>query len=121
MNEEDQLEIDTCKAVEILGKWAVRGMIMGQIKEKYGTTRWYAYFGNLNFHTLFYPRYMFNQFKYDWMWAFDCKYGSQIFEYTGLNWLFIKWQIFCYRQAYKEVKRKYPKVHNCIDYKELLK
>ena len=118
--EQDEIDTQVCMATHVLEKWARRGMISGQIKEKYGTTRWYAYFGNLNFHTLFYPRHMFNRFKYKWMWTFDIYYGSQIFKYTGLNWLFVKWQVFCYRQAYKEVKRKYPKARNCIDHKELL-
>lgn len=117
---QEKLEYDTCKAVSILNKWAIRGMIMGQIKEKYNTTRWYAYIGNLNFHSILYPRHMYSRYKYKWMWRFDCKYGYSIFRYTGLNWILTKWQIFCYKSAYREVEKKYPNVKNCIDHRELL-
>ena len=117
---QEQLENDTCAAVSIIDKWARRGMIMGQVKEKYNTTRWYAYIGNLNFHSILYPRHIYSRYKYNWMWEFDCNYGYAIFKYTGLNWLLTKWQIFCYRQAYKEIQKKYPNVRNCIDHTELL-
>lgn len=120
-DERDQLEHDTCLAVDIISKWARRGMIMGQLKEKYNTTRWYAYIGNLHFHSILYPRHMYSRYKYKWMWRFDCKYGYAIFKYTGLNWLLTKWQIFCYKSAYKEIDKKYPNVRNCIDHRELLK
>lgn len=120
-DEEDKLENETCLAVEIISKWARRGMIMGQVKEKYNTTRWYAYFGNLSLHTFFYPRHMYTRYKWKWMWTVDQIYIKALFRFIGLNYIFIKWQIFCYKSAYKEIEKKYPNVDNCIDYRELLK
>lgn len=116
--EEHYKQLSEC--LNIFEKWARRGRIMGQIKEKYDTTRWYPYFGNLTVHDIFYPRYMYNQFKWDWLWKLSC-HSNSFFKYTGIEWIYVKWQIFCYKMAYKECFKKYPNFKDhCISYPELL-
>lgn len=110
---------DINESLDIIEKWADRGRIMGQTKEKYLSTRWYAYLGTeLGLNTIFYPRHMYYRFP-KWTYPIDSAIKS-IFKYTGIQYLFVKWQVFCYRQAYKEVLRKYPKVDHSIDHEEIL-
>lgn len=107
------------ESLAIIEKWAVRGMIMGQTKEKYLSTRWYAYLGiDLDLNTIFYPRHMYYRFP---RWTHPINnFSKYIFKYTGVQFLFVKWQVFCYRQAYHEILRKYPNVDHCIDHEEIL-
>lgn len=106
------------ESLKIIDKWAKIGMIMGQTKEKYGSTRWYVYFGNLSVHKLFYPQY----FYYQWpKWTSRLNnYSEDFFKLIGLNALFIKYQVWCYRKAYHEILVKYKVVDHCIDCDELL-
>lgn len=118
-DDHDYENINGC--LEIFEKWATRGRIRGQIEDKYGSTRWYAYFGYLTIHDIFYPRHYYNQFKWKWLWVLSC-HSNPFFKYTGIEWLYIKWQIFCYRSAYAECFKKFPQFKNhAIDYSELLK
>jgi hypothetical protein len=107
-------------SIDIFHKWARRGMIMGQIKEKYYSTRWYAYLGTaLSLHSIFYPQHIYNRFP-KWLHKLDYKVFIPFFRYTGMSYLFGKWQVFCYKQAYKEVLTKYPHVDHCINFEELV-
>lgn len=115
-----ELENDLYDSLWIFEKWAGRGLIMGQIKEKYDTTRWYAYLSTeLSLHKFLYPRHYYNQFP-KWLNKLDRYVFSPIFKYTGINIVFRKWQYFCYTQAYKEVLTKYPDVQHCINYTEII-
>lgn len=113
-------ERDIYDSLDVFHKWASRGLIMGQIKEKYDTTRWYAYLsGDLCLHTIFYPGHYYNRFP-KWLRKIDDNIVSLIFYYTGMTYLFRKWQYYCYTQAYKEVLTKYPDVQHCINYTEII-
>lgn len=94
----------------------------GQAKEKYGTVRFYASFGYLSLHTLFYPGYAFSQFP-KWLWKLDCDLGFLLMN-SFLNELFIKWQAIIYRKAYKNALKKWSHLREEIlcgaDHKELL-
>jgi len=120
MKTRNELYSDISDSLDVFEKWASRGLIMGQIKEKYDTTRWYAYLSTeLELHTLFYPRHMYNRFP-NWLRKLDRAIFRPFFKYTGINIVFRKWQYFCYIQAYKEVLTKYPDVQHCINYTEIL-
>lgn len=120
MKSRKELYSDISDSLDVFDKWASRGLIMGQIKEKYDTTRWYAYLSTeLSLHTLCYPGHYYNRFS-KWLRTLDRYVFSPIFKYTGINIVFRKWQYFCYVQAYKEVLTKYPDVQHCINYTEIL-
>jgi hypothetical protein len=120
MKNDKKLYSDICDSLDIFYKWASRGFIMGQIKDKYDTTRWYAHLsGGLSLHTLCYPRHYYNRFP-KWLNKIDRYVFEPIFKYTGINIVFRKWQYFCYTQAYKEVLTKFPDVQHCINYTEIL-
>lgn len=110
-------DLDGC--LEIFYKWARRGFISGQIKEKYDTTRWYANFGIWGLHGIFYPRHSYYRWP-AWTWNLN-ELSQKIMNYTGFMWLVIKWQKFSYASAYKECFKLYPEFKNhCIDYPEFI-
>lgn len=92
-------------------------------KEKYGTLRLTAYFGELSLHSLFYPGYIYNQMP-KWLWNLDCNYIRPFFEKTRLNYLFVKWQQKVYNYSYQLALRKYPHLRDEIlqdcDYPEFV-
>lgn len=106
---------DFCK------RWARLG---GQTKEKYGTVRFYASFGHLSLHTLFYPGYYYYQFP-KWLVKFDLYVFSTLCQKSGLNSPFVRWQSFIYGLAYKKAIQKWPKAENALlsgaSYPELIK
>lgn len=110
------------QALDIIHKWAKRGMICGQIKEKYDSTRWYASFGGFDgpwsLHDFFYPGHYYYRWP-NWTRKLN-RLTALFFKYTGLGKLIIKWQQYCYSQAYYEVLTNCPVVDHCIDYKELV-
>lgn len=106
------------KSLDIFYKWAKRGFITGQIKEKYDSTRWYASFYIWGLHTFFFPGHYYYRWP-KWTWELN-EFSSKIMKYTGIEWLVLKWQIFCYRKAYHEVLTKYPDIDHCIDHDTLL-
>jgi hypothetical protein len=113
-------ERDLCDSLDVFEKWASRGLISGQIKEKYNTTRWYAYLsGEFSLHNIFYPGHYYNRFP-KWLRNLDRYVFMPIFKYTGINIIVRKWKYYCYTQAYKEVLTKYPDVQHCINYTEIL-
>ena len=120
MREEIREDIakDINGSLDVLEKWSRRGLIGGQIKEKYWTTRWYACLsGWINLHSIFYPKYVYNQFPH-WLRLFDYHVGQPVLTFM-FGKLIGKWRVFCYRQAYLECNRLYPKAIHCIDYPEL--
>lgn len=115
-----EIENDFCDSLDVFEKWASRGLIVGQIKEKYNTTRWYAYLSaEFSLHNIFYPRHYYNRFP-TWLCNLDRYVFMPIFKYTGINIIVRKWKYFCYAQAYKEVLTKYPNVQHCINYTEII-
>lgn len=107
-------------SIRIFYKWARIGRIRGQIKEKYESTRWYADFSDLSLHQLLYYNHYYIRFPL-WLRKIDDNIFTPAFKYTGLNYLFNKWQVFCYKQAYKRVLTLYPHLDHCIDHDELVK
>lgn len=83
-------------------------------KEKYGTLRASVYFWSGSLHSLLYPGYVSCQYfkKYprlrDWLWSFDLKVITLLTYYSGLLFLFTKWQKFVYNKAYQRALKKYP-------------
>lgn len=100
-------------------RWAYLG---GQVKEKYGTVRFYANFGHLNLHCLFFPGYVYCQFP-DWLWHLDCKYIGPFMRFF-FEKAFVKWQSYIYGKAYLNACRKWPHLQEEIlcsaDYIELV-
>lgn len=111
-----------CDSLDIMYKWAKRGSIRGQIKDKYDSTRWYASFGGFEYpwslHDFFYP----GHYYYRWpSWTRKLNQLSALFfKYTGLGALIIKWQMYCYSKAYEEILQIAPDVDHCIDHEILL-
>lgn len=109
---------------DILYKYATKyGRLGGQIKEKYGTIRFYAHFGNFNLHTLIYPGYCYPQFP-TWLWKLDNnKHIGKI--YNIVNYPFVIWQKFWYNYAYQKCLKKHPHIRRAIlnsaDHVELIK
>ena len=105
-------------ACDIFYKWAYRGHILGQIKEKYGTTRWYAYLTEDQWpiYSLFKPCYIYYTWP-KWMMDIDNFLGQYIVN-PLFGKLIVKWKIYCYRQAYMECAKKLGPIHHCIDYDE---
>lgn len=124
MNYEDEFPDYTAinECIKILHNYCRKwGRLGGQTKEKYGTIRFYANFGSLNLHTLFYPGYVYNQFP-KWLWSFDILCISKILN--PFNRLFVKWQKFIYNKAYQKCLKLYPQTREALllgaDYPELI-
>lgn len=118
------------RACDRLRKLTKRFRLGGDIKEKYGTLRFYVKFHS-QLHDLIWPGYVYNQYPYDWMWSFDlwltCSSGLQ----TCLYWRLVgKWilriQYFGYRWSYSKLVKEFRSIKKEIlsaaDYRqELLK
>lgn len=103
-------------SIDIFNKWADRGLINGQIKQIANTTRWYADIsGEMSLHKIIHPRRTFVRLPY-WLYKIDVVLFKKFFRYTGINFIFRKWQIYCYAQAYKEVFIKYPNIYHTINH-----
>lgn len=110
-------------AGNIIGDFCHRwGRFGGQIKEKYGTLRFYAHFTGFDLHMLFYPGYYYCQFP-TWLWNLDWKLRKTIFVplHRPTTW----WQTKVYNRAYQKALKKYPHLRKeiliCADYPELIK
>lgn len=99
------------------------GRLGGQIKEKYGTVRFYVSFNSLSLHSLFYPGYVYYQFP-NWLMKFDMYVVGPILNFF-FSKIFYKYQCFMYRFGYKKCLQKYPhlreEILSCADHDELLK
>ena len=106
-------------ACDIFYKWAHRGHIKGQIKEKYDTTRWYAHLTEDQWpiHSTFKPIHMYYYWP-KWMMKIDNFFGRYIVN-PIFGKLIVKWKIYCYRQAYLECARKLGPLDHCIDHDDL--
>lgn len=94
------------------------GRIGGQIKEKYGTLRFYANFDDLSLHTLLWPGYVYLRIPH------GMNRGSELLcKYTGLSYLFTLYQKLMYKLGYRYILAKYPhlrlEIGAVADYPEL--
>lgn len=113
--DQKQLNNDINDSLNIFHKWANRGMIVGQIKEKYYTTRWHARLNTgFSLNDIFYPCHYYYRLP-NW-----CRYIDDYLLTPVFGVLVCKWRVYCYRQAYHLVLTKYPNVDHCIDYDEVL-
>lgn len=98
------------------------GRLGGQLKEKYGTLRFYANFSPLNLHTLIYPAYYYIQFP-KWLADLDYKVIGPVLNFF-FGTLFYKYRVFMYRRGYKKCLEKYPQyreeILDCADFSEYL-
>lgn len=104
-----------------LRKW---GRLGGQLKEKYGTLRWYVKFAYpMSLHNLIYPGYCYSQFP-KWLWTFDCLYLSKVLDFC-FGKVFRWYQYQVYNLIYQYLIKKYPHIRAEIlmqaDYLELIK
>ena len=99
------------------------GRLGGQIKEKYGTLRYYANFGWFSLHTLIYPGYCYCQFP-KWLWHLDHSKPMR-FLYKFLERPFFMWQKYWYNKAYQVALKKHPhlraEILSSADHLELIK
>lgn len=97
LNKAGRMITDICRRYARLG---------GQSKEKYGTLRFYAAFGWLSLHSLFYPGYAGSQFP-NWLWRLDCRIIGPVLRKL-FEKVFVCWQIKVYIYAYQKAVKKYP-------------
>lgn len=82
------------------------------MKEKWGTLRvsvW-PFIGNL--HSILYPGYMYNQYKYAWMWKADCWLRRHCPQ-----WIVRKvqrWQLLALKKAWLEAADLWPHIREEI-------
>jgi hypothetical protein len=113
-------------AAEYIGSFCKRwGRLGGQTKEKYGTVRFYAQFGAYSLFSITHPGYVSYWSTWPWYKWFDLRFGHKVMRYSGLQWLFNKWQPIVYSMAYHRALRKWPHLQAEIlsdaDYPELIK
>lgn len=96
------------------------GRIGGSAKEKFGCLRFYAVFGGLSLHTLFYPEYYYSKFP-KWLWNLDVLYVGPFLDKL-LGKPFVLWQKFIYNRAYQGALKRWPHIRpeilNDADYLE---
>ena len=111
---------DSC---DILYKCKTWGRLGGQIKEKYGTVRFYASFGHLSLHTLIYPGHYYIRFP-EWLYQLDNKIFTPILNFF-FGKLFFWWQKKVYSHYYHVCLKKYPhlakEILSCAVYPEYIK
>ena len=95
--------------------------IAGQIKEKYGTLRWYAYLTPLSLHDIFWPGHMFLRWQQPAAWKWYLRWLSPIIGealkyfdiYVFSNWTWFakksqEWKVKGYVKAYEEAAKRWP-------------
>lgn len=124
---------DVGEAADYIGAFCKKwGKIrVSQTKEKYGTARVYCSFsGCPNLHELFWPGHYYIRWERlgffgDILQWIDNKIIDNIIYYSGINYIFVPYQEFIYRLAYKRAMKKYPHIKKEIkhgaDFDELLK
>lgn len=109
--------------VDIIYRISRYGFFSGQIKEKYGSLRWYAHFGHLSLHTLVYPGHMYSRFP-NWLWKLDIHYIGPFLRFF-FEKPFVFWQKMVYNHAYQVCLKHHPNLRVAIicaaDYPELIK
>ena len=113
------------KAIEIIWWWSTKiGRFGGQIKEKYGTLRFYAFFSDGTLYSVCKPGYYYYRWPHQ-VHKFDLYVIRRITNFLGIRWLITRWQYFIYNLAYQRAIKKYPHIREEIlqnaDYLELIK
>lgn len=117
----DWLAINNC--IVDMWWWSRKiGRMGGDIKEKYGTVRFYAQFGYLSLHSLIYPGYAYSQFP-KWLWRLDCRYIRPVLQFF-FERLFSWYHRKFYSWLYHRMIKKYPQIEAEIlsdsDYPEFI-
>lgn len=86
------------------------GRIGGDIKEKYGTLRFYVKFHSM-FQDLFYPGYCRNMWP---NWAFRLDMAVYMSKYNPIRWLIQKYQFWVYKLLYRRAVAKWPHISDEI-------
>jgi len=94
--------------IRIVCKYKKLGFLGGQVKEKYGTLRWYSPFQSLSLHTLIYPGYVYSRFP-KWLWSLDISYIGPFLRYF-FSKLFFWWQRTVYNWIYQTMLDKHPHI-----------
>ena len=110
-------------AIKFIGPYLKRRRVpVRDYKEKWGQLRLYCNLGYCQFHDLFFPGYVYNQWP-KWLWRLDCHYGSRIIGVV--NFFMVPLNRYWYRRAHKLAIKKWPSVRaeilGCPDWPELLK
>jgi len=113
------------KAIDLIYWWSrYFGRFGGQIKEKWGCLRFYAFFSDGTLYSICKPGYYWVSWP-KWLYRLDTMIFKWVIVNSGLIRLIHKWQYFIYRLAYEIAVKKYPHIRKEIlqdaDYKELLK
>jgi hypothetical protein len=112
--------------------------IGGQIKEKYGTLRWYAHFNGYALHDLFWPGHVyFYRYQQPSFWHWSVRWAQpvlgrmlKIVDMRIRKWEWfqkkcVKFQVTKYVETYEKALRKWPEFKEEImmaaDHQELLK
>lgn len=111
--------------VHFCWKWSRRFRMGGQIKEKYGTLRWYASLGHLSLHSLIWPGYVYCQFRgpFKFLWSLDIKYISPILQFLfgrPFYWFHTRAYNWIYQQMMKKHPHLRPEILALADYPELI-
>lgn len=97
------------------------GRLGGQYKEKYGTVRFYARFGDLSLHGLIYPGYVYYQFP-KWLVRVDLAIRTPLHFCLGHLFTWIQHRV--YSRAYRNALKLWPHLQAEIlcnaDYPELI-
>jgi hypothetical protein len=110
----------------ILYKYCYRyGRFGGQIKEKFGSLRFYAQLNSPSLHSLLYPGYYYKHKNFpNWLWSADIWYITPFIQKVfgrPIYW----WQSKVYEYAYKQCLKKYPhlaaEILTSADFPELIK
>ena len=110
-------------ALDLLRQAAARGRIQGEVKEKWGTARWYVHWWD-GTAAYFLPRHWRQQIP-RFARSIDNYLSPLLTYYTGVWWLGRQWQRYCYREGYARAVTKFPHVAAEIlcaaDHSDLLK
>lgn len=101
------------------------GRLGGQIKEKYGTVRFYASFGYYSLHSLIFPGYVYKHKSFPkWLWKLDIYYISPFINKV-FGKVLVKYQKFVYNYMYQQALKKWPhleaEILTSADYPEFIK
>ena len=89
------------------------GRFGGQLKEKYGSVRFYAFFSDGTLYSLVKPGYYYYHWP-KWVRWIDYNIIRTVAIYIGLLYIIHKWQRFIYRVAYKRAVDRNPHLRNEI-------
>lgn len=100
------------------------GIVVTDMKSKYGTWRIYCHFHISSVHDITHNGYSYIQYKGPLLWLYYKTLSLQMLLFKPINWILYPLQKKWYRQAYKMALRKFPDQAEAIlmgaDWTELL-